>query len=68
MEQIVKRLFCQAVFHSLNAATLHTENGLAAIQTNKETLKRLADWNWINAILNANQTELSEPRGFLVVN
>jgi len=59
--------FANRVFNSLNEATLQAENGLAAMQTNKETLKRLTNWNWINAILNADLNKLSERRAFLVV-
>jgi len=67
MEQITWRLFYHRVFSSLNAATLQAGNGLSAMQTNKETLKRLTNLNWINAILNADLNKLSERRAFLVV-
>lgn len=45
--------FANRVFDSLNAATLQAEHGLAHIATNKEALKSLTNWPWINAILNA---------------
>jgi hypothetical protein len=51
---LLKGCFARRVFNSLNAVALQAENGLAAMQTNKETLKRLTNWNWINAILIAN--------------
>jgi hypothetical protein len=46
--------FVNWVFRSLKVVALQDENGLAVMQTNKETLRRLTNWNWINVILNAN--------------
>jgi hypothetical protein len=51
---LLKDCFAKRVFSSLNAATLQAENGLVAMPTNKETLKRLTNWNRENAILNGN--------------
>ena len=45
--------FANRVFDSLNAATLQAENGLARMASNRKALKSLANWPWINAILNA---------------
>ena len=43
--------FANKVFDSLNAATLQAENGLAHIASNRDALKSLTNWPWINAIL-----------------
>ena len=43
--------FANKVFDSLNAATLQAETGLANMGTNREALKNLTNWPWINAIL-----------------
>ena len=57
-EQIWNKLrrdyFANRVFDSLSAATCQAENGLAAFKANQEAIKRLTNWNWISAILNAN--------------
>ena len=45
--------FANRVFDSLNAATLQAENGLGRMASNKEALKSLTNWPWINAILKA---------------
>ena len=45
--------FANRVFDSLNAATLQAEKGLANMASNRESLKSLANWPWINAILKA---------------
>lgn len=45
--------FANRVFDSLNAATGQAEHGLANIASNKEALKSLTNWPWINAILQA---------------
>jgi transposase len=45
--------FANRVFDSLNAATGQAEFGLANIASNKQALKSLTNWPWINAILNA---------------
>jgi hypothetical protein len=37
------------------------------VQTDEETLKRLTNWNGINATLNADLNELYEWRDFLIV-
>jgi transposase len=43
--------FANRVFDSLNAATLQAEHGLAQMASNRESLKSLTNWPWINAIL-----------------
>ena|SRR4030042_1255174 len=57
VEQIWNKLrrdyFANRVFSSLDAATLQAENGLVSIQADKEGLKRLTNWTWINDTLNA---------------
>ncbi len=45
--------FANRVFDSLNAATLQAENGLVHMASSRQALKRLTNWPWINAILNA---------------
>jgi transposase len=45
--------FANRVFDSLNAATLQAENGLAHMASNREALKILTNWHWINASLKA---------------
>ena len=45
--------FANKVFDSLNAATHQAEDGLAHMASNKKALKRLTNWKWISAILNA---------------
>jgi len=46
--------FANRVFDSLNAATLQAEHGLANMASNRQAVKRLTNWPWIHAILNAN--------------
>jgi transposase len=45
--------FANKVFDSLNAATHQAETGLACMASNREALKRLTNWPWISAIMNA---------------
>ena len=45
--------FANRVFDSLHAAILQAEHGLANMASNKQALKSLTNWPWINAILNA---------------
>lgn len=45
--------FANRVFDSLDAATLQAERSLAHMASNREALKRLTNWPWISAILNA---------------
>lgn len=45
--------FANKVFDSLNAATRQAEIGLACMSSNSEALKRLTNWQWISAIMNA---------------
>jgi transposase len=45
--------FANRVFDSLNAATLQAECGLEHMAANKQALKSLTNWPWINSILNA---------------
>jgi transposase len=45
--------FANRVFDSLNAATLQAERGLADMASDKQSLKSLTNWSWINDILKA---------------
>lgn len=45
--------FANKVFDSLNAATLQAECGLSKMVSNRQSVKRLTNWSWINDILNA---------------
>ena len=45
--------FANRVFDSLNAATLQAEYGLVNMASNRESLKSLTNWPWINSILKA---------------
>ena len=45
--------FANKVFNSLNAATIQAECGLAKMASNRQSVKRLTNWSWINDILNA---------------
>jgi len=45
--------FANRVFDSLDAATHQAETGLAHMASNKQALKKLTNWPWIHAILNA---------------
>jgi transposase len=45
--------FANKVFDSLNAVTLQAEYGLAKMASNRQSVKRLTSWSWINVILNA---------------
>ena len=45
--------FVNRVFGSLDAATLQAETGLRNIASNKNAMKSLTNWSWINAISNA---------------
>jgi transposase len=45
--------FANRVFDSLNAVTLQAEYGLVNMASNRESLKSLTNWPWINAILKA---------------
>lgn len=57
VEQIWNRLrlnyFANRVFDSLDAATLQAETGLCNMAANKNAMKSLTNWPWINAISNA---------------
>ncbi|MBM3158130.1 MAG: IS630 family transposase [Chloroflexi bacterium] len=57
VEQLWNRLrrdyFANRVFNSLDAATLQAERGLEHLAANKQALKSLTNWPWINTILNA---------------
>ena len=45
--------FANKVFDSLDAATHQAEKGLACMASNRKALKRLTNWKWLSAILNA---------------
>jgi len=45
--------FVNRVFDSLDAATLQAETGLRNMAANKNAMKNLTNWPWINAISNA---------------
>ena len=45
--------FANRVFDSLDAATLQAEHGLADMASDRQSLKSLTNWSWINDILKA---------------
>lgn len=45
--------FANRVFDCIDAATLQAETGLGHLASDREAMKRLTNWPWINAILNA---------------
>lgn len=48
-----RNYFANRVFESLDAATAQAEFGLTEMAANKDAMKSLTNWPWINAILNA---------------
>jgi transposase len=51
--ELRRNYFVNKVFDSLNTATLQAENGLNRMSSNKQAVKSLTNWPWINVILNA---------------
>jgi transposase len=52
-DQLRRDYFANKVFNSLDAATLQAERGLEHFAADKQAVKSLTNWPWINAILNA---------------
>ena len=48
-----RNYFAHRVFDSLDAATLQAEHGLSDMASDRQSLKSLTNWSWINDILKA---------------
>lgn len=51
--ELRRNYFVNKVFDSLDSATLQAETGLARMSANKQAIKSLTNWPWINVVLNA---------------